>query len=145
MRGERYLLDTNAIIALLQGNQQLIQLLQDAEWIGISIISQIEFLVFPGLNEADRQLFNEFLQRVEIVWIEPSQPELIELTIQLRQQYRLRLPDGVRSHCYKTQRAIASIKSKKKLDKCLIVQTQFLICDRYIVSNQGKFRSGNNC
>ena len=38
MRGERYLLDTNGIIALLQGNQQLIQLLQDAEWIGISRI-----------------------------------------------------------------------------------------------------------
>ena len=85
MPGERYLLDTNAIIALLQGNQQLIELLQDAEWIGISIISQIEFLVFPRLNEADRQLFNELLQRVESIWIEPSQPELIELTIQLRQ------------------------------------------------------------
>lgn len=95
MRGERYLLDTNAIIALLQGNEQLIELLQDAEWIGISIISQIEFLVFPALNEADRQLFNDFLQRVEIVWIEPSQPELIQLTIQLRQQYRLRLPDAL--------------------------------------------------
>src|SRR4028119_1919151 len=95
MRGERYLLDTNAIIALLQGNQQLIEFLQDAEWIGISIISQIEFLVFPGLNEADRQLFNELLQRVEIIWIESSQPELIELTIQLRQQYRLRLPDAL--------------------------------------------------
>jgi hypothetical protein len=95
MPGERYLLDTNAIIALLQGNQQLIEFLQDAEWIGISIISQIEFLVFPGLNEADRQLFNELLQRVEIIWIESSQPELIELTIQLRQQYRLRLPDAL--------------------------------------------------
>jgi predicted nucleic acid-binding protein len=95
MRGERYLLDTNAIIALLQGNQQLIELLQDTEWIGISIISQIEFLVFPALNEADRQLFNEFLQRVEIIWIEPSQPELIKLTIQLRQQHRLRLPDAL--------------------------------------------------
>jgi len=95
MPGERYLLDTNAIIALLQGNQQLIEFLQDAEWIGISIISQVEFLVFPGLNEADRQLFNEFLQRVEIIWIESSQPELIELTIQLRQQYRLRLPDAL--------------------------------------------------
>ena len=69
MRGERYLLDTNAIIALLQGNQQLIELLQDAEWIGISIISQIELLVFPALNDADRQLFNEFLQPVEIIWI----------------------------------------------------------------------------
>jgi tRNA(fMet)-specific endonuclease VapC len=95
MPGERYLLDTNAIVALLQGNQQLIEFLQDAEWIGISIISQIEFLVFPGLNEADRQLFNEFLQRVEIIWIESSQPEIIELTIQLRQQYRLRLPDAL--------------------------------------------------
>jgi len=72
MPGERYLLDTNAITALLQGNQQLIEFLQDAEWIGISIISQIEFLVFPALNEADRQLFNEFLQRVEIIWIESS-------------------------------------------------------------------------
>lgn len=95
MRGERYLLDTNAIIALLQGNQQLIALLQDAEWIGISIISQIEFLVFPGLNEADRQLFNQLLQRVEIIWIESSQPEIIELTIQLRQHYHLRIPDAL--------------------------------------------------
>jgi predicted nucleic acid-binding protein len=85
MPGERYLLNTNALIALLQGNQQLIELLQDAEWIGISIISQIEFLEIPGLNQADRQLFNEFLQRVEIIWIESSQPEIIELTIQLRQ------------------------------------------------------------
>jgi predicted nucleic acid-binding protein len=95
MRGDRYLLDTNAIIALLQGNNQLTQLLQDAEWIGISIISQIEFLAFTGLTEADRQAFNEFLQRVEVVWIETSQPELIDLTIQLRQQHRLRLPDAI--------------------------------------------------
>lgn len=95
MRGERYLLDTNAIIALLQGNEQLTQLLQDAEWVGISIISQIEFLAFGGLSEADRQIFNEFLHRVEVVWIESSQPSLIDLTIQLRQQYRLRLPDAL--------------------------------------------------
>ncbi|WP_373527737.1 hypothetical protein [Nostoc sp.] len=38
MSGSRYLLDTNAIIALLQGNSQLLQLLQNADWIGISII-----------------------------------------------------------------------------------------------------------
>lgn len=41
MSGERYLLDTNAIVALLQGNSQLIQLLQNADWIGISVISKI--------------------------------------------------------------------------------------------------------
>lgn len=72
MNGNRYLLDTNAIIALLQGNQPLIQQLQNAEWIGISIINQLEFLVFIGLTEADRRVFEQFLQRVEVVGLEPS-------------------------------------------------------------------------
>jgi tRNA(fMet)-specific endonuclease VapC len=47
----RYLLDTNAIVALLKGNAQLGQLLRDADWIGISVISQIEFLAFSGLTD----------------------------------------------------------------------------------------------
>ena len=67
MNGNRYLLDTNAIVALLQGNSQLIQLLQNADWIGISVISQIEFLAFSGLSQGDRQLFQQFLQRVAVV------------------------------------------------------------------------------
>jgi predicted nucleic acid-binding protein len=39
MSGNRYVLDTNAIVALLQGNFQLIELLKDADWLGISVIS----------------------------------------------------------------------------------------------------------
>ncbi|MEH2415189.1 hypothetical protein [Nostoc sp.] len=54
MSGSRYLLDTNAIVVLLQGNLQLLQLLQNSDWIGISIISQIEFLAFSGLSQGDR-------------------------------------------------------------------------------------------
>ena len=57
------MLDTNAIVALLQGNAQLIQLLQNADWAGISVISQIEFLVFSGLTQDDRQHFQQFLQQ----------------------------------------------------------------------------------
>jgi tRNA(fMet)-specific endonuclease VapC len=67
MSGNRYVLDTNAIVALLQGNIQLIELLKDADWLGVSVISQIEFLVFPGLTQDDRQIFEEFLQRVEVL------------------------------------------------------------------------------
>ena len=57
MSGNRYVLDTNAIVALLQGNSQLIQLLENADWIAVSVISQIEFLAFSGLSQDDRQLF----------------------------------------------------------------------------------------
>ncbi len=95
MNGNRYLLDTNAIIALLRGNQQVLQQLQTSEWIGISIISQLEFLSFLGLTEGDREVFEQFLKRVEVIGLDPSQSNLIELAIQLRQQSRISLPDVI--------------------------------------------------
>ena len=64
MSGKHYLLDTNAIIALLQKNTSLIELLKNADWVGISIINQIEFLAFSGLSAVDKQLFQQLLQKV---------------------------------------------------------------------------------
>ncbi|MGB3191269.1 MAG: type II toxin-antitoxin system VapC family toxin [Limnoraphis sp.] len=95
MSGNRYLLDTNAIVALLQGTTQLVQLLQNADWIGISVISQIEFLAFSGLGQNDRQLFQQFLQRIEVIGLVSIDAELIEKIIEIRQQYRLKLPDAI--------------------------------------------------
>jgi tRNA(fMet)-specific endonuclease VapC len=83
MSGKRYVLDTNAIVALLQGNVQLIQLLQNANWIGVSIISQIEFLVFPELTESDRQLFQAFLPRVEVIELTATDEGLIHRIIEI--------------------------------------------------------------
>jgi predicted nucleic acid-binding protein len=57
MSGERYLLDTNAAVALLRGDKALQQRLQNAEWVGISVLSQIEFLAFPNITQQDRQAF----------------------------------------------------------------------------------------
>ncbi|CAC5340469.1 MULTISPECIES: type II toxin-antitoxin system VapC family toxin [Planktothrix] len=95
MSGNRYVLDTNAIVALLQGNIQLIELLKDADWIGVSVISQIEFLVFPGLTQDDRQIFDQFLQRVEVMDLATIDIVLIDKIIEIRQQYRLKLPDAI--------------------------------------------------
>ncbi|MEG3871551.1 MULTISPECIES: type II toxin-antitoxin system VapC family toxin [unclassified Microcoleus] len=95
MSGNRYVLDTNAIVALLQGNIQLIELLKDADWIGVSVISKIEFLVFPGLTQDDRQIFEQFLQRVEVLGLVAMDAVLIEKIIEIRQQHRLKLPDAV--------------------------------------------------
>ncbi|NEP02758.1 MAG: type II toxin-antitoxin system VapC family toxin [Symploca sp. SIO2E9] len=95
MSGDRYLLDTNAIVALLQGNYQLVQLLLNADWLGISVISQIEFLAFSGLTQADRQLFQQFVQRVEVISLVSTDILLVEKIIETRQQFRLKLPDAI--------------------------------------------------
>jgi len=75
MSGERYLLDTNAIVALLHGNYQLVKLLQNADWIGIInlIVSQEETAVFKvqGLIETTRTTITDnSLQRDVIELIE---------------------------------------------------------------------------
>ena len=95
MNGSRYLLDTNAIVALLRGHPRLLALLQPAEWVGISIISQIEFLAFAGLTEPDRAAFDAFVRRVEVVGLTADNHALIESVVALRQQQRLKLPDAI--------------------------------------------------
>ena len=91
----RFLLDTNAIVALLRGEASIINLLQTPDWIGISVISYLEFLSFPELTKEDQSLFAQFSKRVEIVGIEFHQSRMIQMAIDLRKQTRLKLPDAI--------------------------------------------------
>jgi predicted nucleic acid-binding protein len=52
-------------------------------------------LVFSGLTQSDLQLFQQFIQRVEIVGLAAGDPVLVDKIIEIRQQYRLKLPDAV--------------------------------------------------
>ena len=60
MNGERYLLDTNAVIQLLKGNSDVSSILGDADSIALSIIAEMEYLSFPGLNDHDVWLYRVF-------------------------------------------------------------------------------------
>lgn len=91
----RYFFDTNAIIYLLRGDKEQIEEFENAEWIGISVLSKIEFLVFPNLSESDKKSFSIFEQRVTVVNIEISNEGLINKTIELRGQFNLKLPDAL--------------------------------------------------
>lgn len=95
MSGDRYLLDTNAVIGLLRGSNPLLSRLKTAEWVGISILSQIEFLAFPNLTASDKEYFNGFLERVEVSGLDQTQKALINRIIGIRQQFRLKLPDAI--------------------------------------------------
>ena len=48
MPGDRYLLDTYALVALLQGHKGVMDLVDKAQWLGVSVVNVLEFLGFDG-------------------------------------------------------------------------------------------------
>jgi len=122
MSGERYLLDTNAIVCLLRGDKALHQRLQRAEWVGISILSQIEFLAFPNLSANDRSIFQEFADSVEVVGLDRAERSLIDRVVILRAQHRLKLPDAIIA-ATAIERAAILITEDRQLQKLPAVKT----------------------
>lgn len=95
MSGNRYLLDTNAISALLSKNKFLLKKLSDAEWVGISVINLIEIRVFEGLDRDSKQRLEAFVIQIEVVGLSMESESLLNKAIQIRQSYRLKLPDAI--------------------------------------------------
>jgi predicted nucleic acid-binding protein len=91
----RFLLDTNAVVSLLSGNHQLAGQLEAAEYVGISVITYLEFLAFDGLSDSDRACFAEFCERIEVVALAHEDSGLMKLALDLRSRHRLKLPDAV--------------------------------------------------
>lgn len=91
----RYLFDTNAVVALFRGNAFLQNLAREADWLAISVITQLEFLSFSGLTDGDESLFMHFAGRVEIVNLDAQRPDLVFSAIQLRKTCKLKLPDAI--------------------------------------------------
>jgi predicted nucleic acid-binding protein len=90
----RYVLDTNAVVSLLNGNRHLASRLEAAEYVGISIVTYLEFLAFDGLSDDDRKNFKQFCSRVEIVPL-VHDDELTDKVLTLRTRHRLKLPDAI--------------------------------------------------
>lgn len=91
----KFLLDTNAVVALLGGNASLAQALDTAVWAGISVIRELEFLSFSGLLPQDELLFQQFKSRVEIVDLHASNSQLVARVIAVRRTNKIKLPDAI--------------------------------------------------
>ncbi|MCK4764674.1 MAG: type II toxin-antitoxin system VapC family toxin [Candidatus Aminicenantes bacterium] len=95
-KNKRFILDTNAIVSLLKGNKDLHANIETAEWVGISIISKIEFLAFPGLSEPDSELFKQFLKRIEVIGLNDGDKDLMSNIIKIRKSRKsIKLPDAI--------------------------------------------------
>jgi tRNA(fMet)-specific endonuclease VapC len=95
MPGNRYLFDTNALVSLLQGNEELLALAENADWLGVSVINVLEFSCFADLSASDRTLLSQFLERITVVDVVHNNTELMEHVIALRQKRALKLPDAI--------------------------------------------------
>ena len=95
MSGKRYLLDTNALVALMAGNAGLLSLIKQADWLGVSVINAIEFLSFSGLSAADKTLFDEFISRIEVVNLDYDDAPLMDYITEVRKSKSVKLPDAI--------------------------------------------------
>lgn len=91
----KLLLDTNAIIALLKENEELKKATYTADAIFISVISELEFRSFTNLSESDRNLFDSFTSIVDVFDLQSSNTTLKNKIIEIRNTYRLKLPDAI--------------------------------------------------
>jgi predicted nucleic acid-binding protein len=91
-----YLLDTNVVIdyfkaALPEKSMQLLSTILDEQPV-ISVITQIEVLGFNNPNVNEVAILSQLVQEAEIINLTNA---VINQTIELRKQYRIKLPDAI--------------------------------------------------
>jgi predicted nucleic acid-binding protein len=91
--GKRHLIDSNVIIDFCNGKLSAAgrDLLTKKEP-EISIITNIELFATKNISEQEYLLLEQFLA---ITTIHPLTKDLVKTTIDIRQQYKLKLPDAV--------------------------------------------------
>ncbi len=86
---QTFILDTNIVLYFLGG--RLANPLPSGQYF-ISVITEIELLSDPSLSPDEETKIIDFLNKISVVSIDN---EIKNLTISLRKQYRLRLPDAI--------------------------------------------------
>lgn len=85
----RQLLDTNVILYFLAG--KLSSPLPDNDYC-ISVITQLELLSFPSLDDDAEVKIEAFPDQIDIIGLTP---EIIKETVQVRRKHKLKLPDSI--------------------------------------------------
>ena len=91
MNGNSLLLDTNIVLYLLNGEETLIPLLEEKN-LFLSFVTQLELLGSRYLNPDDNSKIKQFISECTVIDITP---EIKDITINIRQNYNLKLPDCI--------------------------------------------------
>lgn len=85
----KQLLDTNIILYFLTGR---LKSPLNNEHYCVSVITQLELLSYPSLDQEAEQTIQNFLEFIEIINLEP---EIVSKTIEIRKKYKFKLPDAI--------------------------------------------------
>ena len=85
----RHVLDTNIILYLLDG--RLATPLPEGEYF-ISVITELELLSYPSIDEAEEEKIRAFLADVSMITLSP---EIRNTTVRIRRENTLKLPDAI--------------------------------------------------
>jgi predicted nucleic acid-binding protein len=91
MNGNKLLLDTNAVLYVLGGDETLASFLNGKE-LYISIISELELLSYKKITQKEIKAISAFLSELNIVNISE---EVKKNTIAIRKSTNLKLPDCI--------------------------------------------------
>ncbi len=96
MSGTRFLLDTNFILAILDEQDTVLQIMTsrsiDDTDCNYSVIARIELLSFPSITSQDINVIEDFLSHLQYI---PLSSEIENKAILIRRQYKLKLPDAI--------------------------------------------------
>ena len=90
MSGIDSMADTNALIYLLSGDSCMKPYL--TSYIGLSVISEMELLSFPGITSAEDRRIRSFIKNCTVLFLTES---IKNKTIALRRSYKIKLPDAI--------------------------------------------------
>jgi predicted nucleic acid-binding protein len=91
MSGNSLLLDTNAVIALLDGNEIVAELCHEGH-LFVSFITELEIQSYQKLTSVETKIIKQFLGDCIIIDLSP---EIKKKTIEFRSKYKIHLPDAL--------------------------------------------------
>jgi predicted nucleic acid-binding protein len=91
MNGNRYLLDTNAVLYILAGDKTLADFLFEED-LYLSVISEMELLSYKEITDIEKRSIKKFLSELTITGIDDK---IKETTITVKQSSNLKLPDSI--------------------------------------------------
>lgn len=91
MIGNNYVLDTNIVLYISNGNEDLKTFLNHQR-ITISIITEIELLGYPAISKKEVSGLTQFIDEMEVI---PVGMRIKDIAIQIRRKYKLKVPDSI--------------------------------------------------